>query len=246
VIFGFLVGGNVIQSFREEIMSELYSPNLSSISLEEFFGLLKQKTMLPSRIVLQENVDEIYSVLKEHGLKSMADLTDKVKTKKRVLEFAAESGMDQELLILLRREALSWIPKPLPLKSMPGVPRALSENLETADIKHSKDLILHLQEAGSLDLLAANIGTGAVSLRTLIGMADLSRVNGIGPVFLRILAEAGIDTLGQLLEYEAQELVDLVLQTAENRGEKALPLTAADMEYCLWYARLLPDISPLL
>ena len=94
-------------------MTDYYSPDLSTISLDKYFQLLKQKTMLPSRVSLQDNADSLLSELNKENLRTLADLADSLKTKKKVQDFASNTGLDQDLLFLLRREVLSWLPKPV-------------------------------------------------------------------------------------------------------------------------------------
>ncbi|MBN1265901.1 MAG: DUF4332 domain-containing protein [Anaerolineales bacterium] len=227
-------------------MTELFSPDLSLISLDEFFESMKQKTMLPGRIALQENAGQLFLILNREGLRTMADLYDKLKTQKRVESLAALTGLDRELLILLRREALSWLPKPIPLNSLPDLEKGPAAALEVQAIKNTKDLFEHLQEAGSLENLAQGTGVDPSTLRKLLGLADLSRVNGIGPAFLRMLAETGIGSVRQFLALEPEELIQALEKEAKVRGEKRPPLSAEDMEYCLWYARRLPEIDSFL
>lgn len=101
-----------------------------------------------------------------------------------------KSALDKSLLILLRRDVMSWVPNPLPLKTLPCLEEGRVKALTGKGIRSTKVLLIRLHEDGITDLADA-VSMEPSELRMAAGRADLGRVNSIGPAFLAMLEGQG-------------------------------------------------------
>jgi predicted flap endonuclease-1-like 5' DNA nuclease len=71
-------------------------------------------------------------------------------------------------------------------------------------------------------------------------MSDLARVSGVGPVFARIILDAGIDGLEELADSSSDELIDRLVAANEKKGYTRADFTVKDVQYCIDMAKELP------
>ena len=96
-----------------------YSIDPSSITIEQFREILGNKRLLPGRIVLQEKMEERFSLLKANGLVTLADLLLRLRDRNKQRNFAELSGLESNYLTILYREANSYLSKPVRRDSIP-------------------------------------------------------------------------------------------------------------------------------
>ena len=83
--------------------------------------------------------------------------------------FSERSGLSTEYLVLLKREAGSYLARPFPLDSFPGIPFEYTELLKRKGIKNTKDFFEELQPEIKLDELSKTSGIPRYRLEELSG-----------------------------------------------------------------------------
>lgn len=221
-------------------MKDTYHIDLTQISLEQFKHTIKTEELLPSLQLLLEDIDAHFAVLVAQGIGNVAELHDVLKTKSRVVKFAAASGMPEDYLIILRRKVTSYLPKPVPLAKIPGVDLAHVKALADAGIKHTKHLFDRAQTPADRAALAAQIGVPNDVLLELVKLSDLARIYGMGPVFMRLFYDAGADSLEALLTWDAESLDAKMRAINEERQLTQAHWALKDIAYAIEVARQLP------
>ncbi len=94
-------------------MSENYFVDTTKFSIDKFRNILKTKDILPGRIVLKDNIDERFDMLKSKAIYSLKNLLETLKTKPKIDRFSKDSGLTVDYLMILRREANSYISVPV-------------------------------------------------------------------------------------------------------------------------------------
>ena len=102
-------------------MTDDYYLDLEGFSLERFRQTLESGNLLPSRRILKDEIPERFAILESLGIRNLQNLIEALKTKKRLENFARQSGLPMDYLVNLRREANSYLPKPMDLAVIPGV-----------------------------------------------------------------------------------------------------------------------------
>jgi len=223
-------------------MADDYYIDLEGFSLERFKEVLETKELSPGRVILKEGLDERFEVLDSMGISNLQALWDALKTKKRVASFADDSGLSQEYLVVLRREVGSYIPKPVNLKELPDIEAETIERLARAGIKTTKHLFDRAKTKRQRAELSEELGIPPEVVLELVKLSDLARIVGVGPVFARILYEAGTDRLEAFVTQSPDELLAKTREVMVSRGDRPGHIREEDMEYCLETARLLPQV----
>ncbi len=78
-------------------------------------------------------------------------------------------------------------------------------------------------------------GVPLEKLNELVGLSDLVRTYGVGPVFARILYDTGIHSIRKLIRYSPEEIIHLYEEKFNQKADFSL----RDMHFCLEIARAL-------
>jgi len=215
-----------------------YSIDPSLISLEEFKDLTANRKMLPGRVVLHEQIDKRFCQLKHSGMVTLVDVLRILGTKSKIQSLAIQTGLPEDYLLLLKREAGSYMAKPFPLSSFPGIPYEYVELLKSRGIKNTKSFYEQVQSDQQQAQLAESTGIPVYRLKELFTLCDLSRITGVGGVFARVLYEAGINSSAAFAGTEASTLLERCRKVIEKHGYAAGKLGEEDMNYGIHYARV--------
>lgn len=216
-----------------------YHLDLSLVSIEEFFDTLRAGELSPGRIALVEDKPNRLQTIRTAGVATLADLVDRLKTKPRLAAFGAATGLSDDYLVLLRRQALSWLPNPVPLSRFLGVPESLVEALRDRGINQGRQLVEAAKNEAERTALAAATHASEEALLDLVKMANLTRINGIGPTFARLLVSMEIEGLAHLSRLDpAEHAMDVQAHLVAD-GYTGPPVTDWDVKtYIASAARL--------
>lgn len=221
-------------------MTDQYYIDLERFSLERFKNTLEAGELLPGRRILKEKIPERFAILESMGIKNLKDLTHALNTKQKVERFSQESGLPSDYLIILRREANSYKPKPANLSGFPEVDPEYIERLAAMGVKHTKHLFDRARASKDRAELSRQARIPSGDLLELVKLSNLVRVSGVGPVFARMLYEAGIDTLEKLSDSSADELFERLVAVNEEGQYTKADFSARDVQYCISMAKELP------
>ena len=222
-------------------MASYYHMDLTQFSLERFRHVLETGERLPSEQILVEEIPDRFAILSSMGIDNLQDLTQALSTKKKLVQFAQESGLSQDYLTVLRRRAGTYAPRPVALQRMPGIDPDAVERLAGVGIKDSRRLFDRAQTRQEWEELAAQAGVPGDMVLELVKLSDLSRAPYVGPVFARLFYEAGADTLEKLATSQPEELAARIREVNEEKKltKAALP-TSEHMASWLEIVRMIP------
>ena len=223
-------------------MTDDYHIDLERFSLERFRDILITGEVLPGRKILKEKISERFEILKSMGIRNLKELIEALKTKVKVERFSQESGLPKDYLIILRREANSYIPRPVNLKDIPGVDSEYIERLAAVGIKHTKHLFERARFKRDRAQLSRLVNVPSGALLELVKLSDLARIGGVGPVFARIFLDAGIDSLEKLSDSSADEVFERTIAVNKEKGYTEVMATLKDVKLCVNTARELPKV----
>jgi predicted flap endonuclease-1-like 5' DNA nuclease len=214
-----------------------YSIKPARISLEHFKWLTGEKRILPARMMLQEQMDSRFSVLKESGISNLEELLRILGSKPKIENFSVQTGLPIDYLVLLKREAGSYLAKPFPLSRFPGIPFEYTELLKSKGISTTKKFFEQFQSKDKQEELATSTGIPDYRLKELYSLCDLSRITGIGAVFARVVYEAGIRSVEEFSQTDASEQILKYKAVIEKYGYAAGDIGEKDITYCIAYAQ---------
>lgn len=223
-------------------MTDDYHIDLEKFSLEKFRDILITGEVLPGRKILKEKISERFEILESMGIRNLKELIEALKTRAKVERFSQESGLPKDYLVILRREANSYVPKPVNLKDIPGVDSEYIDRLAAVGIKHTKQLFERARFKRDRAELSRLVNVPSDALLELVKLSDLGRIGGVGPVFARIFLDAGIDTLEKLSKSSADEVFERTIAVNKEKGYTKVMATLKDVKLCVNTARELPKV----
>lgn len=202
-----------------------YSRNLSEISLSEYRETLKGQNLLPSRRMLQEDVDARFAALGRQGIADVGALQKRLSTPARLAALAKATGVGEDYLTLLKREIGSLDAKTVLLADFPGIDEALLDRLRREGIRTSKDYFE-----------SAHFGKDELS-----ALSDLVRINGVGALAAKAFYEAGYRSVKDVAEGDAKPMLEAMSRVNEQRRYYKAKLAEKDMQFCIDFAKLLVE-----
>jgi predicted flap endonuclease-1-like 5' DNA nuclease len=121
-----------------------------------------------------------------------------------------------------------------------GIGATYKEKLVTAEIKTVEKLLEVGSKAKAREELAAKTGIPVKLILEWVNLADLMRVKGVGEEYSDLLEEAGVDTVAELANRKADNLLAKILET--NAKEKLVrrPPTMKQVQSWVEQAKKLP------
>ncbi|MEA3461862.1 MAG: DUF4332 domain-containing protein [Bacteroidota bacterium] len=215
-----------------------YSIDPDLLSLEEFWDLIANRRMLPGRSLLQEQMKERFDILGQSGIKNLGELLRMLGTKTKIQSAADRTGLSVDYLVLLKREAGSYLAKPFPLSNFPGIPFEYVELLKSGGIRNTRDLFEQVQDEEVQHELSTSTGIPAYRLKELSILCDLSRITGVGGIFARVLYETGIRSTQEFAGTDVPAILKRCQAVINKHGYAAGKLGEKDIEYGINYANV--------
>jgi len=221
-------------------MTDTYYIDLSQLSLAQFRERLETEYLMQGRRILQEQIEARFGALTRMGISNLQELYEALKTKKRLSQFAQESGLSLDYLTILRREVNSYRPGPVNLRAFPGVDEDCVARLTAVAIKNSHHLFSQTCTTGQQEALSQQTGVDLDILHDLIGLSDLVRISGVGPVFARMLHDVGVKNSSALAEAQAAPLFNRLCNLNIAKTYTRAAFSEKDVAYCVELAQKLP------
>ena len=218
-----------------------YSLDPDRIALERFLQMTGARRMLPSRILLHRQMDAKFGVLRNAGISTLGDLLRTLGSPSKLEAFSSGSGLEKNYLVLLKREAGSYLSRPFPLSAFPGIPFEFTEVLKSKGLVSSRDFFERVQTEEQESKISRETGIPLARLKELHCLCDLSRITGVGGVFARVVYEAGIRSSREFALTDASEHHRLYRAVIDKYGYKAGHFSEEDIRYCIDYARVVAE-----
>lgn len=200
-------------------MGVQYEIDLQKYSLLKFKQSLLHRDMIPSRTMLKDDLESRFGILANCGISNLKELTDALKTKQKIERLSEDSGLTIEYLTLLNREAKSYLSKPIRLEKFAGVSEEHIEKLDGAGIRNSKQLFLQAQDRDSRERLSEETRIPIDALNELVGLSDLSRIYGVGPVFARMIYDVGVKSVHEFINYTAEDFIRIYEEQTQKKAD---------------------------
>jgi predicted flap endonuclease-1-like 5' DNA nuclease len=200
-------------------MRNQFHIKLENYSLEKFKKSLQRREMIPSRMILKEDIEERFAKLEKRQLSNLKELTDRLKTKSKIEEFSKDAGLSIEYLTILNREAKSYIPKPTRIDKYAGIERNHIKRLDSAGIKNTRHILDQAGEKDKREELTQKTGLPIEALNEIVCLADLSRVYGVGPAFARMIYDMGIRTIQEFVEKTAEDFIEIYEEKTKKKAD---------------------------
>jgi hypothetical protein len=222
---------------------ERYTLDLQLISLERFYKLSVSKRLVPGRAILKEKMDERFRLLEAVGIENLDQLIRSLANKEKIRNVASSTGIPEGYLVLLKREAGSYLARPFPLSGIPGIPFEFGEALRSRGIRSTKDFFESVQTDEQQIRVSKVTGIPESRLKEIYCLCDLSRITGVGGLYSRILYESGIRSVRDFVQIDIGAHRTRSLAVIEKYGYPVKPLSENDIRYCLDVACVILEMN---
>lgn len=219
-------------------MGNQYQLNLEQYSLRKFKGNLASRDMIPSREILKEDLDKHFAILEDQGISNLKELINKLNTKARIAGFSAATGLSIQYLTLLKREASSYRKNPIRIDKFPGIEPQYIHRLAAAGVRNTRQVFDLAKCKKERAQLAESVDIPIDIMTELVSLSDLVRAHGVGPVFARMLFDAGIKTIQEFVSLSAEDLIRIYEETQHKKADFGVN----EIQFCLELAKEL-DIA---
>ncbi len=208
-----------------------YELDLSEFSIDKFKSQIESRGLHPSRRILFEGLSEKIQMLANIGIYNLSLLVKALKSKNSIQLISEQTGISNEYLIMLNREAKSYITKSVSLNKFPDVETVTINQLAKFGIKSSKSLFTKTVVLG-ISKAAKEWDISEDAVLELICMCDLVRIWGVGPVFARIVLETGITSVKQFIELDPILGYKQFIDTNKKGNYTKAIFIDSDIVYC--------------
>ena len=223
---------------KNRICMAAYSIDSKKFTLDQFLNLIRTKRLLPGRKMLEDRMDERFISLHREGIENLHDLFVALKTKQQVTELSIRTGIPFSYLVVLKREAGSYIPKSVNLSALQGIPYEFIKMLESKGIHNTRQLLAITGNTLQKQKLSKETGIPVDRLEELECLSELTGIHGVGGTFARIIFEAGIHSVKEFAEMDPDEGFRNLMNINILRNYNA-SFTIEDVKFCVHYAKVL-------
>jgi len=129
------------------------------------------------------------------------------------------------------------------IEEIEGIGPAYAEKLSAADVRTTDDLLKLCCDAKGRKSTAEKTGVSAGQLLKWANMADLMRISGVGSEYSELLEAAGVDTVKELRNRNAE---NLAVKMAEVNETKNLTRTVPSEKVVKGWVEQAKTLDPLI
>jgi len=121
-----------------------------------------------------------------------------------------------------------------------GIGPVFKEKLAAAGIKTTEKLLEVACKAKAREELAQKTGITSKLILEWVNLGDLMRIKGVGEEYSDLLEEAGVDTIAELANRKADNLLAKILETNEKEKLVRRPPVLKQVQGWIEQAKKLP------
>jgi predicted flap endonuclease-1-like 5' DNA nuclease len=118
------------------------------------------------------------------------------------------------------------------IENVEGIGPVLGDKFRAAGVKDTDALLKSTLTAAQRKALAEQTGLAEARILKFANMADLYRISGVGSEYSELLEAAGVDTVPELAQRNAANLVQAM--TAVNQAKKLTRQVPTEAEVSKW------------
>lgn len=209
----------------------MYSLDLATITLNEFEEIVMSRELSAGRRLLAFYLPNVVHRLEKSGIHDLAALRQLLRSRKGFPRLAEELVVSFEFLNALYREINYCVPKPLPLTTLGVFSEDELDRLAQAGIRTAENLYEASLTKQARQDLAERLELVDSHLMAGLELADLSRIDGVGPTYAKILRDSGIRNCGAHSKIDSRVVWERIQQAKNNNGYAKSKIGLKDIEY---------------
>lgn len=217
-----------------------YHLDLEHLGLTYLKKRLCEEDLIPSYLILREELDERIASLQKEGITTLSQLKERLSKERTRKELSKISGISDAYLTVLKRALGGYTAKVVKLKEYPQTNPATIDALEQHQIKDNIALWTRSQNKEARSSLATECAVEPLELDELVCLTDLSRIQWVSPLFARLLYNAGYKTVFLVSQGRCEEMAQRVKEETKNQSIFKGTVGERDFSRLIYLASLLP------
>ena len=217
-----------------------YYIDLENISIDQYKEILKLADLLPSRLILKDNIKINFDLIKNQNVQNVNELLKILKNKKKLQDFSKQSGLNENYLTILIREIKSYRQNPNKIKDFPSIADDMILKFENIGIKNTLQLFDKVLTSKSRLEIFKQTGINENEILKITKLSDLSRIRWVNHTFAYVLFEAKYDTVEKVANADYKDLYEIVKRLNEEKKIYKGHIGLHDMKLCVEAAK---DVS---
>jgi len=210
-----------------------YYIDLKGISIDQFKEILKSADLIPSWMILKEDINNKLEMIKKQTIQNLDELLKKIKNKDKIQSFANQSGLSENYLSVLRRMINGYHPKPNKIKDFPCIAEDITKKLEAIGVKNTMHLYEQILTIQKRNELSEKTGISKEEIIKLSKLTDISRIRWVNHTFANVLLEAKYDTAKKVAKADYKIMYEKIRQLNKERELYKGNIGAHDMKLCV-------------
>jgi len=217
-----------------------YYLDYKNMSLQKLKEKIKNTELLPSQKILLEKIEERFELIESKNIKNMFDLQEALKTKNKITDFAKNSGLPEDYLIVLRREVNSYQPKPRKLNGFQCIKKEIIDKLDKMGINDTAHLFDIIATKNNRINLAKELDLKYDEVSLLAKITDVSRLRYVSPNFATLLINSEYDTAERVQKADHNKLYEDLTNINKKEGYYKGNFGLKDMKFFVNDAKFIP------
>ena len=216
-----------------------YNIDLSKIDIQKYKTFLKAQYLIPSRQILHENIDANFKIFEKRGFKNLSDLKRAISASAKIEKFSEETKIPAEYLNILRRELGTFDKKGIPFKDFPIIDGGTVSELEKNGIKNTKDFYEFYYSKNNEKQVTAGLNIPAQTVKCLLSLSSLVRINGIAALAAVTFYEAGYQSAEDIAGASKEEMLQKITEVNDEKKYYKAKLGLKDMQFVIDFAHMM-------
>ena len=216
-----------------------YYIDLKKITIEQYKKILKTADLIPSQMIIKENINGNLDIIKKHNIKNLDELLKKTKNKDKLQELVKQTGLPENYLATLKRVINGYQPKPNKIKDFPCIAASVAKKLEAIGLKNTLQLYEEILTAPKRKELSEKTGISKDEIMKLAKLTDLSRIKWVNHTFANVLYEAGYTTAKKVANADHQKMYEKIIKLNKEKELYKGNIGVHDMKLCVDAAKTL-------
>ena len=191
-----------------------YYLDFNTITIDKYKTKLKNNYLIPSQMILRENIDFIFNKFKKMDIKNIQDLYEQISSKKKAEEFAQKNNFPIKHILVLKREIASRHP---PARNLIDYP-AIGSIFDQIGVKTSAELYPLVITSINREKLSEKLCVPIEEVTYYAKLADVTRLRYVSAIFATLLVDTEFDTVEKIKTAAPEELHTQVIQSNEEHN----------------------------
>ncbi len=214
----------------------MFSTELSKIKIKDFKDTLQNISLKPSKQILLKDIDEKFKIISSMKVKNLKDLHELLKNRDEYPQLANKLNVPENYLVLLNREVENYIAESIPLKKLKVFSNIEIEDLTDFGIENTQELYEKTAKKDDRDRISSGACIDEKKIIKGLQLADLTRINGIGLIYAKVLLKMGITSKKDFENTSSKDLLKKFIVANKGIANTKSSMGIEDLNYSKKYS----------